>query len=86
MENYQAWVQDDIAPFSNLKYKSINIFIDKNKTCHIYLINVVIYGTKRDRLIVDDGRAKYSSSRAKPPLCGTGSCPRLSFNARIKTE
>ena len=23
MENYQAWVQDDIAPFSNLKYKSI---------------------------------------------------------------
>ena len=23
MENYQAWVQDKIAPFSNLKYKSI---------------------------------------------------------------
>ena len=24
MDNYQAWVQDDIAPFSNLKYKSID--------------------------------------------------------------
>ena len=23
MDNYQAWVQDDISAFSNLKYKSI---------------------------------------------------------------
>ena len=31
MENYQAWVQDDIAPFSNLKYKSIKYPTIKEK-------------------------------------------------------
>ena len=39
MKNYQAWVQDDIAPFSNLKYKSIVYNIIKNRILYHMIKN-----------------------------------------------